>query len=370
MSTESGVSGLVVPSEVKPVEPAPYVHVLLKTRPTTRQSFEEWLKRWDETTDVDDRIGLLHSLIWRPVGENKNRSVNNCWCTKKTIPFLLEVADGHHRGHGLSTPSKCSWDRDMNEQDKALRQLVAKKALSVLCQTFFGYEKSGGQPQWLWMLEDSVVLEKVIWFFRAESGEYTHHSEIVNCPYSTISSEHNTSRDLQMVAEFVSVFAKLGWTLHKFWYQWHDRHGYGNTINDKFISLRPFFVDVLNYMGETSWLLPYIKDDAPSRNRLKEIALNENLWLPPENGISSNVNRKATTLEEAAFGGSKAAQVLLLYEINAQVARRFADMSEKAQVLKDGERRRAKLVELGKAQAILAQEIIELGGDPTHQPAP
>ncbi len=287
-------------------------HPLMEFVPIVFNSFEEWLGRWNGTNYLDEKLGLLHSLITK----------TGWWIKPELILFLLSVADGY-------TDKSFSDDRVHvlygQPTEAENRKSIASKAFSVLCLKYFRSEKKE-EPLWWWLLEHEVLFQKVLWFLRRRTSI---SNRLCNC-----SLIHNGSDDHQqeIFRNFLRKFSRLGWDFRcpesrRYWDEKTRQ-----LIKKRILAARPQLIDVLCELGELNWLNGRdLELDAKSIKRLTEIALSNSVFLPSEkvsDGCSSL--RKPKNLEEAVLGGSIAAQVVLLHQIREKERRRISILYEES----------------------------------------
>src|SRR5438132_1704393 len=119
-------------------------HPLLKFKPVTYRSYNEWYVRWEATEIVEDRLGLLHALTTN----------ESCWKQEQAVPLLLDVADGYLEPEKLTLPEEAMRQRyGSRDESPKLRRVIAQKALSVLYLKFFRDIKNRNDTykQWPWV---------------------------------------------------------------------------------------------------------------------------------------------------------------------------------------------------------------------------
>ncbi len=277
-----------------------FKHPLLQFVPTDLKAFEEWLDKWD-TTNLAIKLGLLHSL-----------TMEDGWWPQepKLISLLLEVADGHASEHNFVIADEF----DYNRHKARNRRLIARKAFSVLCLKFFKDAKeSWEKPLWWWILQNEELFQKVLWFLGRRENQYC-----LSC--RDFSSSDPSTHQQGVFRTFVQKFAQLGWEFKSVDNRCWDS-GVNDSVRKRLITARPQFIDLLCALRELDWLEGKELDSA-SLNRLTEMA-NENVYLPPVKVCASHSFRKPISLEEAVFGGSIPARILLLYRVYKKEQKRI-----------------------------------------------
>ncbi len=315
------------------------IHPLLRCKPTIRRTYCEWFSVWNGATDFNDRLGLLHELL---TGEHFWRE------PREVVWFLLEIANDYEYGHSFSLDR----DRGYGSSDKSpeYRRNLALKAQSILCQKFFKSRK-----HWLWVLEHLDLCDKILWFFLDKDSK-PGWMKVRNCPHP---NSVNRERFEQVsTLDFVQQFARLGWTFRQL-------HDYEDIVVDKPIkaylaSRRPQFLEILDWLQELSWFGPQRQLDEVTLKKLEEIALRQELTLPP-NSVAFGANkRRPLTIEEAVLGGSDAAIVVLLQRVANAERQRIAVLYEASLGKRDQEERERLVKEKAAQLTVLTAEISAL----------
>lgn len=296
-------------SEVEAIE---VKHPLMEFVPITFNLFEEWLAEWNGTKYLAEKLGLLHSLA-----DEKD------WWSEKAelISFLLSIADGWAIESFADRGCYTSHGGQLTKAEG--RKSIAKKAFSVLCLKFFRSGKNE-EPSWWWMLKHEILFQKVLWFLRRKPGKF---KRLHNC--SSI-WDSNNDHQLGIYCDFLRKFSRLGWEFRcpESRRRWDEETR--ELVNQRLVKARPQFIDILRELGELDWLNgKEIELDVESIEKLTEMALGENFFLPPENASDGfNHLREPRSIEEAVLGGSITAEVVVLHQIKERERGRIRALYE------------------------------------------
>lgn len=281
-------------------------HPLMEFVPTTINSSEEWLARWNGTPYLDERLGLLHSLT----AKSGWRAESNL------VSLLLSVADGY--AYDSTFASRSSAFLGYNKATVKNRKAIAEKAFSTLCLRFFKDDaESYEEPSWWWMLKDEALFQKVLWFLRPSIWSTSLHNGGRIC-------EDSNDHQVGIFRTFVRKFAHLGWKFPHSKPHWDEQTT--KAVKQRLVAARPRLIDILLGLRELGWLNKQEIDlDAQSIKKLTEIALSSNLPLPTTQASRTDDSyRKPKSLEEAVLGGSVAAEILLLHRVRQKERERIA----------------------------------------------
>lgn len=327
----------------------PPQHPLLGFVPEELESgeFTTWLEMWTSTRFKHDKLGLIHLL-----------TLPDChwWHKPELISVLLETADGHRIGeYEFKTAEEKDRSWNSNPQAAKNRLIIAQKAFSVLCMRFFRKPARGdGIPMWWWMLNNKELFCKVLWFLRQDEKHMRNYSD------SDLEYAHSPAeRDqLESFRAFLLDFARLAWELEfpRDWKRWE-----GEALEDikaRLIAARPQFVDVFCATRNLGWL-NYQELDRPTVKKLTQVAFGQSLSFPHSEHWGSEF-RKPKTLQEAVFGGSVAAQVVVLWPIRKREKARLEKARRENMRRQQALARRAELAELARKRADLEKQTKEL----------
>ncbi|MDD5043156.1 MAG: hypothetical protein PHD51_00605 [Patescibacteria group bacterium] len=329
--------------ELKKEEKEKPVHPLLKFVPRVWHSFEEWLKRWEQTTYLAEKLGLLHGLL---VGEG--------WPIKdrhQLVLFLLEVADGYNNDSNFYCREEGLYGYGNGEKNSVNRRAIAEKAFDVLCLNFFkGSEKNYGEPLWWWMVSDERLFEKVLWFLAPDRK---------NCQY--LGRLYRLNHSQEIFKKFLQDFSWLGWEYRQFVQKYSDRWLLPpeEETEKRMIATRPQFIEILDTLGELHCLNGQELDPA-SIKKLTELALGRRCHLPKISVEDNDTYRIPKSLEEAVLGGSVAAVIIVLYRIRQREKRRIDTKLEKSERAYKEQRRREEIVRINNEKKALEERAEEL----------
>jgi hypothetical protein len=298
--------------------PEPVVHPLVNFVPTFKRSFEEWKQAWQATTDQYAKLGLLYEL-----GESfVDRQV------PEAIIFLLELADGYTYADNFKTVKdpNYTWSDDYPRN----RQALAKKAKKILCTKLFLPSKydDASRFEWWWIIFVEKVYNKILWFL-------IDRGNIIFYPA-------DKDFESQNLIEFTRQFCRLHWTFSVP----NDDESYKLALR-RLQSNQPRCIGLLMAIRELYWLKPRRDLSKACRKELRRLALADNLSYPVHESMSSSANfRKPRNLKEALFGGSSAAEVLILEHLKLLEGRRFTKRFTIAKAKFDEDLRQKKLAEL------------------------
>ncbi len=292
---------------------------LLDSVPLVISSFDEWRTRWNGTDYLAERLGLLYYL-----------TLEKKLLTEEAISFLLDLADGHNSSLNFAVLGE--------RHDHSLKRAkIARKAFEVLCLTFFK-EDLDHRVYWFRMLSEEALFQKVLWFLRLDD-----RYRLYNDPHKSTESTHHD----EVFRSFLETFAPLGWSSY-----YHDVRFDKSTIA-RLTAARPQFIEILYYLGKLHCLNGQELDEA-SLQRLTEIALSENLTIPPAK-VDDQPCRKPRDLVEAILGGSFAAQLIFLHRTRVEERECLNRLYQESQRQQKEERRERELADLRKQQEELRQ---------------
>ena len=282
---------------------------------------------------MEAKLGLLHSLTLK--GYEWSGSPD-------TVMFLIDIADG------FRNPSRFE-KRFMDDTNDV--QMVARKAFEVLCECFFRKGTDDclreGDCFWSDLLGNDRFTEKVVWFFRVSVFGLLYNGAGARA-FATQNQSEKICRD------FLKNFVGLGWKCVGF-----------DDISDKRIALRPFFIRVLYQLGNLYWLFGKELDEDSIRE-LKTIALPSDgfsCYILPRESVYGQSSRPATTIEEAALGGSQAARVLVIYASDEKERARIQKLYDASQEKNEQARKADALAEIAREKQELAEREREILGE-------
>jgi len=333
---------------VKLVEVKKPQHPLADLIPTCFQSFDEWLARWNSTTVLGERLGLLHCL-----------QVMDYWPKEReqSVFFLLDVANGHLTGEPFRYRT---WHDYYTGHINKNRETISRKAFDVLCVKLFASGKEGYPPLWWWTLAKQETFDKILQFCEPKAGNYDR-------PYDGKKGSHQA----EVFGGFLQEFTRLGWAYNgRSRFYRDDQTENVEEIEARMVVARPQFIEIINYLGQLNWLNRPMSDfgsgfpalDSACLAKLKDIAFRSELLLPQQDYHASIGRRKAKTLHEAIRGGSVAAEILVLHSIRRKVDRQCAALWEESRRKHDELERQAELAKIQKAIDALDIQATKLSG--------
>lgn len=302
-------------------------HVLLEKDLTYIKDWEGWKELWEGESQAE----YLNSLLFFgfDISANENEAVER-------LCLYLEIADGTGRSSNFVkeneegedeyfrlrflNPCKTFIQREYENGIKTkaeFREMLAKKAFQVLCLKFFkNTSKEGYLPSWHKELLDPDVLAKLFWFFRSENQWRwldDHHLKIVN--------------------NFGYDFCLFVWNHANGKYRFG--FNYPREIDEEtialFRSVCPDVITVLARLHKLDFLMSrdrYEEVDENCLDRLKKLSLNNVLCLPKIDSSWGNEHRKPKDIKEACLGGSQAARVLTILQIQQKEKAKFNEIQK------------------------------------------
>ncbi len=291
------------------------------------KSREEWKKHWDETSNVEELISLLHFGLDIP-GSGRHGE----WA--EHIVFYLSIAHGYQNQSNWIDSVECNgichyWKTavDPGQSDPSyVRQQVARKAWKMLCTKIFGplvakpLTEIEVARKWLSYLEDDAIVSAFIGFF----------SEVANIPHRFSSLDH----DISVVMGFLKIFVTVGWGYDHIM----ARVSYFDASNlDRFAHHRPKLLKIIDRLR--LWDEVFI-DDQLRWKRLSDADLEKIDQLIKEHWTSySGTKEEPYSLEAAAFQGWKNARFLLLARLLKKEESRQVELQEARRQKGKAERR-------------------------------
>ncbi len=303
-------------------------HLLAGKKVTYIQDWGQWKERWEKESCTE----ILHSLLHFgfSVLADSNEAIER-------LHLYLEIADN---GDGFLRTFRGSNDRDFhrcnytfgvevkNEAD--LRKVLSQKAFQMLCQNFFkNTEKNNAYLfSWAEMVIIPQVLAKIFWFFRLDHDGYLQNM------YFSEANEHQE----KIARDFVHNLCLFVWDCGN-WGTYSSYREITEEVRTAFYQARPDVITILSGLGELDLLLKggrYKEIGKVCLDKLENIAFGYELRLP-------DASRKPLTIEEACFGGSQAARVLLALRIIQAEENRFQKIHEIEEQRLAGEKELQKL---------------------------
>ncbi len=300
-------------------------HLLLRKDVVYLKNWKEWKVRWEK----EHRVEFLHSLLHFGF----NIPVEDLNEVGDRLHLYLEIADNNEystvfsRGEEEGVQYYAYFEGCTTFTKKAIRgkaefrQMLSRKAFEVLCQKFFkDTSENYDLPSWLRGILAPGVLEKILWFFRGKE-----RGNLVNINYF---ADHHMKTAIEFADELCFfVWDAVNYRENAF------RPKLGRENIEMLRSFLPQIIETLNNLGSIDFLLKkdryeYVSED--HLTLLKELALKEELPFP---SISVNSRygtefRKPKDIDEAVYGRSQAAKVLLLLRVLRKEKNRFEEIQE------------------------------------------
>lgn len=298
---------------------AQVVHPLMEKEISFIKSWREWKELWGKTTQADILHSLLHFGFAVQVDDKEE------WIDR--ILLYLNIADDHESYGFVKGPIQ--EDRihqqilvggEKIESFSQLRLVLSHKAFQMLCQNFLKDTKDERYehvPSWVATIADLRVLEKILWFFRLDNA-----GSFINLKLYRSENHHSA-----IAKEFIQKLCEFTWTCENsgLW----GREGICEETKEILRKNRPNIITLLCGLDRLDILLDikrYTLDQC-CWQRLEELALGFELYLPRHDSWMDET-RKPRTLEEACYGGSQAAQVLLTLRVKQAEKERFDKIRE------------------------------------------
>lgn len=219
--------------------------VLSKKLVTNYCSRAVWKKKLEETTDYKEIVSCLHYGLDEIMREDEGFSFSD------TIKLYFDYSYGYdyygsfsNRGEGMEDEVIVPFEeqgRSVYKNRKSLRQEIAKKAFSILCQKFLKDKTNGNnflnsnyKPSWWFTLldEDNGILSKVIEFFSFDKN---------------IPQKDTDSHAEKIVIDFLYKLSTSAWVI--------NFYGYNNCPPIILVKNRHHFIRFLWGIGELHFLI-------------------------------------------------------------------------------------------------------------------
>lgn len=290
------------------------IHPLLEKEISFIRDWQEWKELWKATKQAD----LLHSLLHFGF----NVYIDSDEAASERVCLYLDIADRNFRSFRRDD------DRDIYPYSafgreagtiEALRKILSQKAFQSLCQNFFKNTSSEDRlPSWVRIATQPQVLEKLFWFFRLDEDGYIFNFRNPD--------DHNKV----IVKEFARHLCKFAWDCEKInrWYGRYGREAINEETKETLRKARPSMITLLSGLEELDVLYnPEYELDEKCMEQLKNIVMACERWLPSATSWGGE-KRKPRTIEEACFGNSQAARVLLILQVKQTEQKRFDAIRE------------------------------------------
>lgn len=281
------------------IPPPPAIPSLKEKQLTFIADWNQWLTLWEETTRAEDLLGLLHAGF--NVSGGKDEKLGD------RVIFFLHIADG------FGSPSSFGRESEHGRMDTSLgrknvpeiKAALARKALAMLCQHFFGLKKRhelDNHPQWAHLVATQEIMDAVLAFFRPES--WGHISNL---------GSFDSERQAEVVRDFLHDFCRFFWEFNFFGERWsksdeliltrlkENRHRL-IPLMERLSMLSLFLSRRGTGIGRSAYAM-----DEKSLRVLRNSVMSQPIQFPADCG---GENRRPKTLAEALLGETSAAVVL------------------------------------------------------------
>lgn len=304
------------------------VHPLMAGEISCINSWKKWKELWQGTEYAELRHSLLHFGF--AVQADSTDEVIERVC------LYLDIADGWKYSRNFKKGEEdysylfgTVFGSEVNNLPE-FRRFLAQKAFQSLCQNFFKNTaaKDYYVPSWARMATEHQVLEKILWFFRL-------NEDVVDIP--NLDPFDSTDHNMEIATKFIRDLCEFAWTCE------NNRWGRGEVyeeMKDELRKARPEMIRLLSGIGALDVLLNTgeYQLDKSCVKQLENIAMAYDRWLPSATSWS-NEHRKPRTLEEACFGNSQAARVLLILRVKQAEQKRFDAIRELEEQRREAEKK-------------------------------
>ena len=320
--------------------------------PVYFKTAEEVIQAWEESPQIEFRLGILHGLGFSPLATDP-----------KIVRFLLRIAQGQNRS---GENFECFYDRP-----ETIQRLVARKAFSVLSLKCFA-----GETEWHWIFRQPQVVTELLDFCLDEYGQCRIKNFWPGPDFDSSAHRHKQ----KSFRIFLERFIKLAWCHYRGeeWYQEIKRlatlsylHG-GNTkeraeslrsakaelaeIESFLLGIRPRLIDLLVVLQQIEVLVsPQWEFDRAVWAKLQKLARAE-CYLPSDRANrGSSYYRVPVNLDEACLA-SEVARILLVRRAQLRATVKLNKLREADQARVERERRKAQLETLAAEEEKLHQK--------------
>ncbi|MDP3957948.1 MAG: hypothetical protein Q8Q36_00610 [bacterium] len=289
-------------------------HPLIAKEIRNTGSWQEWKEQWERNRQSDIALEGLIRYGWNVRTANKEEEIERAL-------LYLDIADGHLSAAHFAKESGCAEKPVWTGLEtlfgnvmglSEIRLLLAKRAFEALSLKFFRKEPSAPhyrKAQWLELIEDARVFEKIVWFLRSAERGTLGLLNLRNLPDSMPPEAPHSDAFRAFVMDFVQ-----------------------KTWGRKFDEAR---VEMLAALGKLELLLDEATFPLSHAGYLKlqKIAFGTRYRFP--NGGASY--RAPQSLEEASLAGSEAARIALILGANRRERRRLLGITAPARETGTGE---------------------------------
>lgn len=298
-------------------------------------NWREWCERWQAAVSYQEMIGLLHtgfdaSPDYHDGTYDRDRA--------ERILMYFDIADSWNDSLSLYAPGEHSGfaenkflfgytesGQNILKSAAELRQLIARKAFDVLATNFFVNTGDSESPYAVWqsrLLFSRRIFLRLQEFF--QSGNRIAESHCIrNLSASFRKDRSHTER---LAIEFLTHLAKHVFTSSddtvESWVTNREEVLAAQEARRELMNkAKPWLIEVMLYVGREHYLRDWFRTfDKDCLLKLKEIAFRSELlqFVHPINDT-----RPVQSIEEAVYSGSRAARLLLDFELYERVHTRL-----------------------------------------------
>lgn len=329
-------------------------HPLLTRAIRPIHDWNEWIDLWQKASTLEEMFGLLHYGLDVPMPHRQTEGYQG------RIEFYLAVADGWRDSDLFGIKEDHHWedyqfgyDKHGNPKrysPKEIRQLVARKAYEMLCQGFFKKwaerKRDDDEVRVMW---NNLIISDVFPALQTFFAPMEKYGRVIirNLTRTSLFQKEHSHHE-QQVAAFLLELSRYVWWLREreipSW--WNEEQKRTLEAENLLVPTRKkegklWVIEVLNYLDKLNILWNRaIQLDETDLMKLKEIALRTEM---PDRSVLDREPRKAATLDEACYAGSKAAWFLKKYELITREGRRLAEIDEAERAQENARRKIEKL---------------------------
>lgn len=286
-------------------------------------NWHHWLERWQAAETIQEMHGLLQQGFKVQMGEGGYWEPE--YALADRVAFYVSIADGwadHYLLKKSEDAGEYVYGRDkhgnrIQMQASELRCILAREAFDQLSANFFNQPEVTDHGYWNWAWEEAFtgsLFPVIQHFFRAEESRYYGVPiRIRNLSWPGKISSHETK-----AVDFLLLLIKKVWNWQEERVEKCRKEEEQERIRAqnaerraRFDSAKPWTLEVLTCLGRFN-VLRQIESSLSTEDvaKLTEIALRTEID-DPERPVYERKSRKARTLEEALYGGSRVAAFVL-----------------------------------------------------------
>lgn len=322
------------------VQETPVIHTHMSREIRPIRNWLEWLERWQAALCFEEMLGLLH--VGMDVPTEHYHADGRRYDEVDRVIFYFSVADGWKSRWSLELPddgnTKYVVGRDncgnlLQKSPSEMRQMLARKAFDILCQSFFKTEfhdsRNGYMPVWDSLITGDRLFPVIQNFFRAEKAWHRDLIDVRNLPTGDKigHNEEQAVRFLLTLATFILDWSEEGHL--QAYYSADERKKVADRDAKKRLIIdasKPWLIEVLTQLDHLEILRARIMNlDRSCVAKLKEIALRNEF---SDHSHPVNKDRRAVTVDEACYLGSPTAWLYVERELRMREHRRLTEIKE------------------------------------------